>query len=113
VVCGMFCQAMHGDFDIVSISPLPAQPLVFGPLQEVIHEFLEDHLRVHAIEIQPSHLGHALVRFANAHDRDLMINNSPHPYGDVLLDFVRHDQVGTGGPSISIGSVGLCCLVFL
>jgi hypothetical protein len=85
-------QAMHGDFTIITISPLPAQPLVFRPLQEVIHEFLDDHLRVHVREIQPSHLGQALVRFANAHDRDLLVNNSPHPYGDILLDFVRHDQ---------------------
>jgi hypothetical protein len=87
-----FSQAMHEDFAIVTISPLPAQLLVFGTLQEVIHEFLDDHLRVHVREIQPSHLGQGLVRFANAHDRDLLVNNNPHPYGDILLDFVCHDQ---------------------
>jgi hypothetical protein len=84
-------QAMHEDFTIVSIPPLPMQPLIFGPMQEVIHEFL-GHLWVHVREIQPTHLGQALVRFANAHYRDLMVNNSPHPYGDVLLDFGHHDQ---------------------
>jgi hypothetical protein len=39
-------QAMHEGFTIVTINPLLVQPLHFGPLQEVIHGFLEDHMRL-------------------------------------------------------------------
>jgi hypothetical protein len=48
------------------------------------------HVRVR--DIQPSHLGQALVRFENAHDRDSLVINGPHPYGDVQFNFVRHNQ---------------------
>jgi hypothetical protein len=41
-------------------------------------------------DIQRSHLGQALVRFVNVHDRDLLVNSSPHPYG-VDFKLVRRD----------------------
>jgi hypothetical protein len=43
-------------------------------------------------DIQRSHLGQALVRFAQVHDRDLLVNHSPHPYGGVEFTVVRHNQ---------------------
>jgi hypothetical protein len=43
-------------------------------------------------EIQPTHLGQALVRFVNAHYRDLLVNTSPHPYGDMEFHLSRHNQ---------------------
>jgi hypothetical protein len=33
---------LHEDFIILSINPLPGNALLFGPLQEVIFEFLEN-----------------------------------------------------------------------
>jgi hypothetical protein len=33
---------LHEDFIILSINPLPSNALLFGPLQEVIFEFLEN-----------------------------------------------------------------------
>jgi hypothetical protein len=83
----------HEDFTIVSVTPLPAQPLQFTAIREVLHEFFEDQLSIEVREIQPSHLGQALVRFANAHDRDMLVNQSPHQFGDVLVHLVRHNQV--------------------
>jgi hypothetical protein len=85
-------QGTHEDFAIVSIAPLPANAMQFGADQEVINKFLEEHRRVLVREIQPSHLGQALVCFANVHDRDNLVNTSPHMYGDVQISFVRHNQ---------------------
>jgi hypothetical protein len=82
----------HEDFAIVSITPLPAQPLQFAAVRDILLEFFEDQLRIAVREIQPSHLGQALVRFASAHDRDMLVNQSPHQFGDVLVHLVRHNQ---------------------
>jgi hypothetical protein len=35
--------------------------------------------------------GQALVCFENIFDRDLLVNNSPHPYGGVSYTVVRHN----------------------
>jgi hypothetical protein len=47
------------------------------------------HVGIH--DIQQTHLGQALVRFENLFDRDLLITNSPHPYGGVSFTVVRHN----------------------
>jgi hypothetical protein len=47
----------HEEFTIVSITPLPTHAMQFAVVQDVIHEFLEDHLCIAVREIQPSHLG--------------------------------------------------------
>jgi hypothetical protein len=85
-------QATHEDFAIVSFNPLPANTLHFPAVHEVVHEYLEEHMNVQIRDIQPSHLGQALVRFVHVHDRDSLVNNSPHPYGEVNFNLVRHNQ---------------------
>jgi hypothetical protein len=82
----------HEDFAIASFFPLPGNAMHFGPVQELLHEFLEDRRRILVREIQPSHLGQALVRLDSVHDRDLLVNSSPHQYGDVQISFARHNQ---------------------
>jgi hypothetical protein len=37
-------QALHEDFAIVSVHPLPHNAMQFGPVREVVREFLEDHM---------------------------------------------------------------------
>jgi hypothetical protein len=64
----------------------------FAAIQDVIHVFLEDHLRIIVREIQPTHLGQALVRVVNTHDRDLLVQSSPYHVGDVQLSFDPHNQ---------------------
>jgi hypothetical protein len=85
-------QGTHEDYAIVSITPLPTNAIQFGAVQEVIHEFLEHHKRVLVREIQPSHLGQALVRFVGVYDRDDLVINSPHVYGDVQIHLVKHNE---------------------
>jgi hypothetical protein len=49
-------QATHEDFAIVSIHPIPGNVLQFE-----VQEFLEEHKNIRVRDIQPSHLGQALV----------------------------------------------------
>jgi hypothetical protein len=66
--------AQHEDWAIVSFNHIPDFALHFGPIREILHEFLEDHNHIEVRKTQPSHLGRALVRLVNAHDRDLLVN---------------------------------------
>jgi hypothetical protein len=50
----------HEDYAIVCIDPLPANPLHFQ-----VEEFFEEHMHVGIRDIQPTHLGLALVTFDN------------------------------------------------
>jgi hypothetical protein len=83
---------IHEDYAIVSIDPLPNHPLLFPVVCEVVEEFLVEHMHVGICDIQPTHLGQALVRFENLFDRDLLIGNSLHPYGGVSVSVVRHNE---------------------
>jgi hypothetical protein len=85
-------ETTHEDYAIISFNPLPAHAMQFGLVSDVIHEFLEDHMRVAVRDVQPSHLGQGLVRFVHIFDRDMLINTNPHQYGDVQINLVRHDQ---------------------
>jgi hypothetical protein len=82
---------VHEDYVIVSITPILNHHLLFSIVQEVVEEFLVERMHIGIRDIQPSHLGHALVRFENIFDRDLLVNNSPHPYGGVNFTLVRHN----------------------
>jgi hypothetical protein len=85
-------QTTHEDFGIVSINLLPANALHFSTVHEVVPEYLEEHMDVHVRDIQPTHLGQALVHFVHIHDRDSMVNGSPHPYRGVNFSLVHHNQ---------------------
>jgi hypothetical protein len=50
-------QVQHENWAIVSFSPLPDFPLHFGPVNEIVHEFLEEQKCIEVREVQPSHLG--------------------------------------------------------
>jgi hypothetical protein len=68
----------------------------FAAIQDVIHVFLEDHLRIIVREIQPTHLGQALVRVVNTHDRDLLVQSSPYHVGMFSYLLIRIIKVETG-----------------
>jgi hypothetical protein len=82
---------VHKDYAIVSIDPLPNHTLQFPTVCEVVEEFLVQHMHVGIQDIQPMHLGQALVHFENLFDKDLLITNSPHPYGGVNFTVVWHN----------------------
>ena len=74
---------------ILTINPLLGNPLNFAVVREVLREFLVDQ---NIRDIQPTHLGQALVRFASDADRDAFVLDSPHHFGDVNISFARHNQ---------------------
>jgi hypothetical protein len=87
----MHAPRIHEDYAIISIAPIPNHNMHFPVVREVIEEFLVEHMYVGVRNIQPSHLGPALVRFENIFDRNLLVNNSPHPYGGVSFTMVHHN----------------------
>jgi hypothetical protein len=82
----------HEDYAILFIDPLSQHQVHFAAIRDVANEFLLQHKRVQIWEIQKSHLGQALVRFEHIYDRDNLIAQSPHPYGDVAFSFVKHNE---------------------
>jgi hypothetical protein len=82
-------QPVHEDYAITS---LPANPMQLVAVYEVVQDFLEEHMNVRVRDIHPTHLGQALVCFVNVHGRDLLINNSPHPYAGAEFHLARHNQ---------------------
>lgn len=80
------------DVSIVTIDPMPPNQVSFGPIREVLHEFLHDQARVGYASIQPCPFGQAYVKFNFYHDRGQLIHNSPHQFGGVRITFVEHDR---------------------
>nr|TKW12232.1 hypothetical protein SEVIR_5G023600v2 [Setaria viridis] len=80
------------DLAIITIDPLPLHQVSFNGIRNVLTEFLRDHMRIGFSSIQPCPFGQAYVRFNFYHDRDQLIQNSPHDYGDVRISFVEHDK---------------------
>lgn len=92
VVAGRRPARRNEDLAIVTINPLPGNPMHSPAIEEVLREFLVEHRRVNIIEVQPCHLGHAFVRFEHDYDRDIFVLESPHQYGDVNITFTQHNQ---------------------
>lgn len=76
---------------IVTFDPLPGIALQFPTVREILEEFFEER-NVAFSDIQPSHLGQALVCFNSPIDRDALIINSPMPMGNVHVSFTRHNR---------------------
>jgi hypothetical protein len=83
---------LHEDWAILFIEPLPHHQVRFSDIRDVANEFLLQHKRVHIREIQKSHLREVLVCFHHIYNRDNLIAQSPHPYGDVAFSFVKHNK---------------------
>jgi hypothetical protein len=101
---------IHEDYAIVSIDPLPANPLQFHTIREVVEEFFEQHMHVGIRDIQLTHLAQALIRFDNIFDHDMLVNNISHPYGGVNFQVVRHTE-GRNWRAIQFNQE--CCLMLL
>lgn len=85
-------QRRNETVTIANFEPLPDNALHFPTVRQVLQEFLVDerHLGVH--DIQPSHLGQAILCFNTPSERDTMVINSLHKMGDVIVSFTRHNQ---------------------
>lgn len=84
--------ARNEDFAIATFDPLPPNAMHFPAVRSVLRDFFRFERPTTWLEMQPTHLGQALVRFRNVYDRDALVAGSPHPCGDVLLSFCNHNQ---------------------
>ncbi|KAJ1277065.1 hypothetical protein BS78_05G265400 [Paspalum vaginatum] len=85
-------QPRHENIAIVTVDPLPGNPMHFHAVHDVLREFLVDFRRLEVIDIQPTHLGQAYVRFRFQHDCENLILSSPHAFGDVNVSFAKHNR---------------------
>lgn len=84
--------ARNENLAIVTFNPLPGNPLSFAAVRGVIRDFLRHEKRIPFLDIQPTHLGQALVRLAHTYYRDILVEESPHLYDDVSVTFTKHDR---------------------
>ena len=82
----------NSDLAIAIIHPLPALQVSFTSIRELLDDFLRNHRQVGFRSIQPCPHGQAFVRLNYFHDRDILIQNSPHQYGNYNITFKAHNK---------------------
>jgi len=85
-------HSKNNDLAIVTIDPLPQAQVSFQNIRGVIADFLADQARVGYSTIQPCPYGQTYMRFNFFHDRDFLILNSPHQFGDIRISFTEHNK---------------------
>lgn len=83
--------ARNDDLAIVTLGPLPGNALDFAGVDEVLRIFFAAR-GIRIIDIQDCSLGQAYVRFARPLDRDVLIEEGPIHFGNLVYTFVRHDE---------------------
>jgi hypothetical protein len=90
VVVGHVPQS-NNDLAIVQLHPMPVAHVNFMDIRNVIEDFLhEQNIGFRSMQLTP--LGQAYVRFNYMHERDMLIHNSPHPYGNGTISFTPHNR---------------------
>lgn len=82
----------NSDLVIIAIEPLPAEQVSFQSVREMLDDFLRSHKQVGFRSIQPCPYGQAYVRLSYFHDRDFLIQSSPHNYGNYRISFKAHNR---------------------
>ena len=77
-------QRRHEDCVIESIFPHPNE-VFFPNVRDVLEEFLQEVAQVGFTEIQPCPFGEACVRVTHVRDRNRLIQQGPHGFGDVFI----------------------------
>jgi hypothetical protein len=80
------------DLAIINFYPLPEVEMNFAAVRAILRDFLRFEHPTAVLDIQPTSLGQALVRFGYSYDRDTLIAKSLHPYGDVMVSFCKHNE---------------------
>lgn len=83
--------AENEDLAIAVFDPLPGNELQFAAVRAVLRDFLRDEVHIAFRDIH-THLGLAMVKFAHVYDRDTLVLDSPHIFGNVSVSFVKHNE---------------------
>ncbi|CAD6219555.1 unnamed protein product [Miscanthus lutarioriparius] len=90
VVIGHVPQRSN-DLAVAYLQPMPLGPINFM----AVHNIIEDFLRNRGIgfrSLQPCPFGQAYVRFNYIFERDLLIQEGPHHYGNGTISFVPQNK---------------------
>lgn len=64
----------------------------FPNVREVLEEFIVVHKHLCLTDIQRCLIGEAYVWLTHVRDRDKLVLDSPHEFGDVFISFAKHDE---------------------
>lgn len=71
---------------------MPDLQVPFANIREILGEFIRDVKHLGFSEITPCPFGQACVKLNSPFDRDALVNQSPHAFGDVHVIFQKHNQ---------------------
>lgn len=109
VVAGHVPQR-NNDLVIATFNPMLQGQIDFVDICNVLHDFLRNHARVGYRTMQPCPHGQAFVHLNYLLDKDLLIDNSPHQYGNGTISFVAHDRAWNNRTAIFTHEVWLMLL---
>jgi hypothetical protein len=84
--------ARNEDLTIVNFNLLPGHEMNFYAVRSVLRDLLRFERPTTFLDIQPTSLGQALVRFHHSYDRDTLVAESLIEYGDVTVSFCKHNE---------------------
>jgi hypothetical protein len=82
----------HEDFAITAITPMPQGQVHFANVRDVLIEFLNTEARVGFKSVQKCPFGQAYIQLDHLRDRDMLVNNSSHVFGDISISFAKHNE---------------------
>ncbi|CAO2038590.1 unnamed protein product [Urochloa humidicola] len=85
-------RGRNGDLAIATIESLPAGEITLDSVKDVLDDFIRNRQGLEYRTIQECPFGQAFVRFRHFHERDFMIQNSSHVYGNLRISFVEHSK---------------------
>ncbi|KAG2621112.1 hypothetical protein PVAP13_3NG178000 [Panicum virgatum] len=84
----------------------------FQSIRELVDDFLRNHKKLGFRVIQPCPHGQAYVRLNYYHDRDFLVQNSPHAYGNYQLTFREHNRAWNNRTTVMNYDVWLMLIGF-
>lgn len=91
VIIGHVAQR-NNDLAIATLHPISVEHVNFLDIRNVIEDFLRNQAQVGFRSMQPCPFGQAYVKFNYMHERDLLIQTSPHQYGNDTISFIPHNR---------------------
>lgn len=85
-------RGRNSDVAITTIEPLPVGQVSFASIQELLDDFMRNHRQAGVRTIQSCPYGQAYVKLSMFHDRDFLVQNSPHTYGQYSISFKPHNK---------------------
>lgn len=108
VIIGHMAQ-LNNDLAIAVLQPMPQGAMNFMDIRNVLEDFLHQHA-VGFCTIQPCPYGQAYVHFNYIFERDLLIQGSPHPYGNSSVSFLPHNRAWNNRTTMMTHEVWLMML---